>query len=174
MNLKNTFTAALIIKKVGLFIFLLYSFAYANNPPSLSPTTSSGSVLQLESSLIQQVNARRHASNHTSAMPAIKVTPKLALSKYLSTSPMRAIGNVFDDPQLSETELKIAVGVQPTVSKEEVEVFELSTDESAGEEALEPYAGEFTPNTEEENNIILASMLIIFTGAAIIAILSYI
>jgi hypothetical protein len=175
MNITKSVITSVLIKKLGLLVFFLCSFAYANiNQTATKATTSNHSVLILETSLVQQVKSKQHQSNHSPTAHARKASPRLRLSKYLDSSAIQEMSGLFDQLNTSETDLKIAVGVQATVDKDEWEI----TDPNAGlgteEETLEPYAGEFTPNTEEENNIILASMLIIFTGAAIIAILSYI
>lgn len=169
------------------YVFLLCVFvspytihsAYANNPGVgvASPQHSVSALpLQLEGQLTNATNTKQALPKKIARFNSSKSVPKLVLSKTIDASILESMNNVFNNMTSEETELKIAVGVQPTVSKDDYEITgnEIMSDNVTEEEALTPSDGQFTPNTEEENNIILASFLIIFTGAAIIAILSYI
>ena len=168
------------------YVFLLcvfaspYTFhtAYANNATvGVASPQHSISVLplQLEAQLTNATNTKQALPTKIARFNSPKPAPKLMLSKTIDASVLESMNNVFNNMTSEETELRIAVGVQPTVSKDDYEITgnEITPDNATEEEALTPSDGQFTPNTEEENNIILASLLIIFTGAAIIAILSY-
>lgn len=169
------------------YVFLLCVFAipytihnaYANSPNvgvASSQHSASALPLQLDAQLINSTNTKQALPKKITRFNSSKSSPRLVLSKRIETATLESMKNVFNNMTSQETELKIAVGVQPTVSKDDYEITgnAITSDNIADEEALTPSDGQFTPNTEEENNIILASMLIIFTGAAIIAILSYI
>lgn len=169
------------------YVFLLCVFASPYTIPNACANNSAVGVafpqhstsalpLQLDAQLINSTNTKPALPKKITRFSSSTSVPKLVLSKTIDASILESMNNVFNNMASEETELKIAVGVQPTVSKEDYEITgnEITSDNVADEEALTPSDGQFTPNTEEENNIILASMLIIFTGAAIIAILSYI
>lgn len=173
---KKMFTTVFIANMVCLFIFFLQSMAYADNPGAnhrtLEKQSSTTLILDTQLSSKQQKGHVNTAKN--SASSTKKPKPGLTPSKKTDPIAPEFTGDFLNIADENE-DLRIATSVQATEKKEKWLIGSHHTGDNieTGEEYLEPYAGEFTPNTEEENNIVLASLLIIFTGAVIIAILSY-
>lgn len=174
---RQWFAVLFVAKLLWLCVLILHPEAFANVQQNNDAYPASNKNLQqtLEPRLLVngRANGQAHFGMSKSAKPST-IKPRLKMDKQLGPSNGALTGDFLTGDKEDE-DLKIATGVQSTTK---IENYLISDQQSADqltqdEDYLEPYAGEFTPNTEEEDNIILASILIIFTGAVIIALISY-